>query len=271
MEVFSIICRTISDIVLAFRSAMLALAVVGLVGGTVAAGAVAWTPTADTADVSGPEEELPGVTLSPPAAFPADTTVPDTSNPSVPSTPTDADGSRPSISFKATDGQGSPLRIDSCSGPIEIVYDPSGEPYPTARADLEAVADMAAFGMAHVIVVVDAPTTGGVDIDVGWVKTADELGESDDVLGEGGPVHDRDEVVGGEVLLVAQPAGGLAPGLGTRSFGAVMLHELLHALNIGHSTDPADLMYPTMGPDAGAYFGPGDVVALAAVGGSCPA
>lgn len=263
-----IIGRTISDIVLAFRSAILALAVVGLVGGTVAAGAVVWTPPADTVDVSGPEEEPPGITLSPPAAFPADTTAPDTPNPSVPSTPTGDDGPPPSISFMATDGQGSPLRIDSCSGPIEIVYDPSGCA-PSGSRHLEP-SNMAAFGMAHVIAVVDAPTTGGVDIDVGWVKTADELGESDDVLGEGGPVHDGDKIVAGEkVFLVAQPAGGLAPGLGTRSFGAVMLHELLHALNVGHSTDPADRTRPwgpTPAPTSDRETSP-----LAAVGGSRPA
>ena len=258
-----VVGRTIADIIVAFGrelAAIVLVAVIGLAGLGVVSAVGQPSPAADS-------PTPPSVTLTPPGPVPTpDTTatVPPATDPNEP-TP----GEIPdSVSFMATHPDGTPLRIDPC-GTIEVVYDLANEPYSTAIDDVRQVAAMVAFAMGHPIDVVAAATPGGVDISFGWVPSASDLSEDTDVLGEGGPVHDGDEIVAGSVLLVAHPASPMVPGLGPDSYGTTMLHELMHAVNVGHSTDPGDVMYPVQLTDVTATFGPGDGAALQAVGGAC--
>lgn len=258
-----VVGRTIADIIVAFGrelAAVVLVAVIGLAGLGVVNAVGHPSPVADS-------PTPPSVTLMLPEPVPTpDTTstVPAATNPDEP-----IPGEIPdSVSFMATHPDGTPMRIDPCST-IEVVYNPSNEPYSTAIDDVRQVAAMVAFVMGHPIDVVTAPTPGGVDISFAWVPSPSDLSDDTDVLGEGGPTHDGDQIVAGSVLLVAHPASPMAPGLGPDSYGTTMLHELMHAVNVGHSTDPGDVMYPVQLTDVTATFGPGDVAALQAIGGAC--
>ena len=56
---------------------------------------------------------------------------------------------------------------------------------------------------------------------------------------------------------------GFSPGV---SLGALLLHELAHAVGLGHVDDQSELMYPTLSATTSAAFGDGDRAGLARVG-----
>jgi hypothetical protein len=58
-------------------------------------------------------------------------------------------------------------------------------------------------------------------------------------------------------------AAGFAPGV---SLGALLLHELAHAIGLGHTDDDAQLMYPTLSSSTAAGFSRGDRDGLARLG-----
>ena len=104
---------------------------------------------------------------------------------------------------------------------------------------------------------------------IGWVPA-----ESTD-LGLGGGVQgvsrsvavagpDGASIVSGQVVLDA--SSRLAPGFGPGTTdGEVLLHELAHAVGLGHVLDPTQVMYPQTTSSESA-FGAGDRAGLAAVG-----
>ena len=104
---------------------------------------------------------------------------------------------------------------------------------------------------------------------VGWVPPAAtdiELGDgvqgvslSLAVANEGGP-----SLVSGQVVLDAEHrlASGFGPGT---TDGEVLLHELAHAVGLGHVQDPTQVMYPQT-TNSESAFGAGDRRGLAAVG-----
>jgi hypothetical protein len=190
-------------------------------------------------------------------------------------------------------GDGQPVRWDPCS-PIEVVISAAGAPDTVTTADLlrdvaAAADDIRAASGLEVVVVgttddrphADRPTTvTGRDgprwapVLVGW-RSPHEAGfplrDTDRALAL--PISVRPEARGapatyvtGQIVLNAEREE-LRPGREDRSdsWGATILHELVHIVGLDHVDDADELMavHPGRGPVA---LGPGDRAGLRAVG-----
>lgn len=104
---------------------------------------------------------------------------------------------------------------------------------------------------------------------VGWVPAGlTDVGLGDGVQGVSAavavPGRDGASLVSGQVVLDA--TNRLAPGFGPGTTdGEVLLHELAHAVGLGHVLDPTQVMYPQT-TSSESQFGAGDRAGLAAVG-----
>ena len=181
------------------------------------------------------------------------------------------------------DDQGRPARWDPCR-PISYVVQAGWIPE-TGRQDLaEALARLsAASGLTFVDEgdTDELPSQGRspyqpdrygerwAPLLIGWVPPASTdlglgsgaqgLSLSVAVPGRAGP-----HLVSGQVVLDADNplVGGFGPGT---TDGEVLLHELAHAVGLGHVLDATQVMYPRT-TNSESQFGAGDRAGLAAVG-----
>ncbi|MFO7961943.1 MAG: hypothetical protein R6U94_13455 [Nitriliruptoraceae bacterium] len=180
---------------------------------------------------------------------------------------------------------GTPVRWDPCT-PIDVVWSEADAP-PTARADIVAALDRVSEASG-----VTLRLTGRTGEDpsgsrlpyqperygqrwapvlIAWADPAAPglpLRDTDRGVAVPiavGPAGDRTFVTG-QVLLNARRQD-LQAGFDDRadSWGATLVHELLHVLGLGHVDDPTQLMYvhPGRGP---VTLGDGDRAGLAALG-----
>ncbi len=180
---------------------------------------------------------------------------------------------------------GTPVRWDPCT-PIDVVWSSQDAP-PTARADIVAALERVseASGMTLRLTGRTEERPSGARLPyqperygprwapvlVAWADPATPgLPLRDTDRGVAVPVAvgaDGDRTfVTGQVLLNAERPD-LRAGFDDRadSWGATLVHELVHVLGLGHVDDPTELMYvhPGRGP---VTFGDGDRAGLAAVG-----
>ena len=85
---------------------------------------------------------------------------------------------------------------------------------------------------------------------------------SPDSYGSGGLFYRGPHAYVGSVLLDVRALRELSPGAGPRSHQALIIHELLHALGVGHTENAASIMQPTLPSDTG-VLADIDLVALA--------
>ena len=181
------------------------------------------------------------------------------------------------------DEQGRPARWDPCR-PIAYVVQAGWIP-DAGRADLtEALRRLSeASGLAFVDEGdTDEMPSGGraayqpdrsgerwAPLLVGWVPPElTDLGLGGGVQGVATAVavagRDGASLVTGQVVLDA--ANRLSPGFGPGTTdGEVLLHELAHAVGLGHVLDPTQVMYPQT-TSSESVFGAGDRAGLAALG-----
>lgn len=181
------------------------------------------------------------------------------------------------------DEQGRPARWDPCT-PIRYVVQAGWIPH-AGREDLaEALRRLtAASGLQFVS---DGDTDEQPSRDraayqperygdrwapllIGWVPaTSTDLGLGNGVQGVSMavavPGKQAPSLVSGQVVLDASHrlASGFGPGT---TDGEVLLHELAHAVGLGHVLDPTQVMYP-QATNSESEFGAGDRAGLAALG-----
>ena len=181
------------------------------------------------------------------------------------------------------DAEGRPARWDPCS-PIRYVVHPGWMP-PEGRNDLaEALRRVSA---ASGLVFQDAGDTdelprqdraayqperygeGWAPLLVAWMPPgATDLGVGGGVqglsMGVAVPSDQGGHLVSGQVVLDAgnRLSSGFGPGA---TEGEVLLHELAHAVGLGHVLDPTQVMY-VQTTNSESEYGAGDRAGLAAVG-----
>lgn len=165
--------------------------------------------------------------------------------------------------------------------PISWSYNPVGQAY-DALADVTAAVDRIAAASGLELDYVGASSlvylgdegllVGGADLTVGWASAAQLGALVDSVVGVGGAigrsVTGRDvrwQLTRGWVTLDRSDPLDPAPGFGPSSYGQVLMHEMLHALGLGHAEEPQQLMYPVAGPQ-NTSFGAGDLAGIARIG-----
>ena len=181
------------------------------------------------------------------------------------------------------DDRGRPARWDPCR-PIHYVVQATWLPA-TGRADLAAALER--VSRASGLTFVDDGDTDELPrtardayqpdrygerwapLLVGWVPPAQtDLGLGAGVQGVSSAVavsgSEGGSIVSGQVVLDADSR--LPPGFGPGATeGEVLLHELAHAVGLGHVLDPTQVMYPETTNNESQY-GAGDRAGLAALG-----
>ena len=109
-----------------------------------------------------------------------------------------------------------------------------------------------------------------VDIVVGWAEDAELASLAGGVVGVGGGrgVGTRGADVRWRMdrgYLTLDHEEVLTPGFDTSGWGQVVLHEVLHALGLGHADQRVQLMYGLATPD-NVRFGAGDLTGMTRIG-----
>jgi hypothetical protein len=181
-------------------------------------------------------------------------------------------------------------RWDPCTV-ITWSYNPSGEAYnalPDLKRAFAKIAGVSGLRFLYGGNQVAYRYLGGEDdldlmveeMVVGWANAnefsdlrPDQYG---DAVGIGGgsarPVAGADvdlKMVQGYLTLDNDPSIALARGFNGSGWGQVMMHEILHALGLGHATSANQLMHGTATP-LNHRFGAGDITGMTKVGSASP-
>ncbi len=168
--------------------------------------------------------------------------------------------------------------------PIRWAYNPTGEPYRAARADVTRAFDeiAAVSGLTFQ----DEGATDyrqlndsfgkfpeELDIVVSWADESEVPRLAGEVAGIGG-ARATSTAPGANVvwrltagyLTLDQNAASVAPGFKGGSWGQIMMHEALHALGLGHARwHDNQLMWP-LATDRNYKFGRGDITGMKRIG-----
>ena len=121
---------------------------------------------------------------------------------------------------------------------------------------------------------------GSAQLVIAWASAGSGSGQSDlfgsDADGEGGwwesgtsadGTHWVWQIKRGFVVIDAAGVRGYAPGFGNgETRGDLLMHELGHAVGLGHAADQHEVMFPIITSSSTATWGAGDLAGLARVG-----
>lgn len=193
-------------------------------------------------------------------------------------------------SLSGTNPDGSVVRWNPCQ-PIRWVFNPNGTEavYPDALADVtEALARVSAgtgltftyAGLTTTVPYADntARPTAEADLFIGFASSAQVSGFTEAVVGLGGPLGYTQALDG--TLWIEQGAAmmrtdtGLGTGFtdgGEPTYGQTMVHEVLHAVGLGHAQGDEQIMSAYLGR-TNHRFGAGDLTGMAVHGAThgCP-
>lgn len=165
------------------------------------------------------------------------------------------------------------MRWDACT-PITWHYAPMRQAYPGAEQDMVRAIRMLADQTGLTFTRSTAQTEAALTIS--WATPAQEPQLAGSTIGLGGPGYisidparnggTEAQIVTGEVTFDATAEG--RPGFTDPdgwAWGQVFLHEVMHALGLGHARGQAQVMFP-MASNHNQRFGAGDLGGLAVVG-----
>jgi hypothetical protein len=165
------------------------------------------------------------------------------------------------------------MRWDPCTA-ITWHYASERQAYPGAERDLIQALAMLSAKSGHTFTRVADESAAALTIR--WATPAQEPMLAGSTVGVGGPSYqsispDRNGgteavIVGGTVTFDATESArpGFADAAGW-TWGQVFLHEVMHAMGLGHAREQVQVMYP-MASTRNQHFGAGDLSGLAAVG-----
>ncbi len=231
-------------------------------------------PSVGTATPAGQPD--PGIPQNPPPAQPAEPILPTDFDAPEP-LPTDFVAAGTATDWSYLFGGGS--RWDPCQA-IPWAYNPTEQGYAALDDVRRAFAKISgASGLRFKYVGETAHRVLGslgsgfpteADIVVGWANESQWSTLAGGVVGVGGGSGIR--VSGGDVAyrmqrgyLTLDNGHALPGGFDQRGWGQVILHEVLHALGLGHAQEQVQIMYGTAHRD-NVRFGAGDLSGMRAVG-----
>ncbi|GAC1587807.1 MAG: hypothetical protein NVS3B21_03020 [Acidimicrobiales bacterium] len=195
-------------------------------------------------------------------------------------------GNTNAFSYLVANADGSPARFNPCAA-IHYVTNLGAAPAGAAAMVSGALDRIStASGMSFVN---DGPTTeipnsgrpavqptrygnSWAPVVIAWAHTSQsDLLPGGNTIGEGGSSWVSQGgpkiFVTGEVVIDADSTANLPVSFGSGStLGELVLHELGHVMGLGHSSDPNQLMYPSLVPVPVAAYGAGDLNGLTHLG-----